>query len=172
VKCDPNQHHRRSVRLEGYDYAQMGVYFITICTHKKICLFGGVVDEKMVLNDAGRIAEECWASIPMHFPESALDEYVIMPNHIHGILAITDPLSTDAETPSPPHGVAMALGSIIRGFKIGVTKWLRRNTSVYNVWQRSYYEHIVRNETELNALREYVITNPRGWALDRENTED
>ena len=87
---EPTRQNRRSIRLQGYDYSQAGAYFVTICTQNKECLFGDIANGKMVLNDAGRMAEKCWCDIPVHFPHAGLDEWVIMPNHVHGILSIVD----------------------------------------------------------------------------------
>ena len=87
---NPEKHHRRSIRLRDYDYSQAGVYFITLCTQNRKCLFGEISDGQMVLNDAGRVADKCWCDIPVHFPRVELDEWVIMPNHVHGILFIVD----------------------------------------------------------------------------------
>jgi len=137
MRYDPNRHHRRSIRLSGYDYSQAGAYFITICTQDRACLFGDVVDGEMRLNDAGRVAQQCWRQIPAHFPNVELDEFVVMPNHVHGILVITD---VGAKNFSPlhlteqiPHGTSRTIGSIIRGFKIGVIKWFRKNTDIDTV---------------------------------------
>ena len=90
LRHEPDRHRRRSIRLKGYDYAQLGVYFLTICTQNRVCLFGQVVEMEMRINDAGQVAEECWLAILDHFPHVALDEFVIMPNHVHGIIRITD----------------------------------------------------------------------------------
>ncbi len=176
MKFDPEKHHRRSIRLKGYDYSQPGAYFITICTKNRKFLFGNVINGKMILNDAGQIAQKCWLEIPNHYPNVILDEFIIMPNHIHGIIII----NVGANNNSPPHinnnppqqpslfrSPSGTIGSIIRGFKIGVTKWFRQNTDIYDVWQRNYYEHIIRNEQELNKIREYIINNPLKWELDK-----
>ncbi|WP_029215059.1 transposase [Kallotenue papyrolyticum] len=183
TRYDPNRHHRRSIRLPGYDYTQPGAYFVTICTHERAHLFGQVVDEGMVLNALGEIARQCWLAIPDHFPHATLDTFVIMPNHAHGIIWIVDddgaknvgaknvgaknfsPLRSDEQ----PHGTSKTIGSIIRGFKIGVTKWARQHTTVHTVWQRNYYEHIIRDERALTAIRQYILDNPRRWHLDRYN---
>jgi REP element-mobilizing transposase RayT len=90
MKYDPTIHRRRSIRLQGYDYSQAGAYFVTICTHNRQCLFGGIADRKMRLNDAGRVVQQCWDRIPTHFPHVELDGFVVMPNHVHGIVVITD----------------------------------------------------------------------------------
>jgi len=204
VTYDPDKHRRRSIRLEGYDYAQAGAYFVTICTHGRACLFGEVVDDRMEWNAAGRAADQCWCDIPTHFPQVALDEFIVMPNHVHGILIMTDPGAANhvgANNHSPPsvgdgantvgantvrannhsplqdrtgprpHGTSQTIGSIIRGFKIGVTKWMRENTGVGDVWQRNYYESIIRNEESLNRIRQYIMNNPASWMLDRENPQ-
>lgn len=170
---------RRSIRLRGYNYSQAGAYFITVCAQNRERLFGDIADGQMVLNDAGRMATKCWNEIPLHFPDITLDAFVVMPNHVHGILVITDTVgaknTVGAKKFSPlqsdqrPHGTSKTIGSIIRGFKIGITKWMRTHTHVHDVWQRNYYEHIIRNDDELNRIREYIINNPAKWDLDREN---
>lgn len=179
------QRNRRSIRLQGYDYTQPGAYFITICTAQRECLFGEVVDGEMRLNALGEIARQCWLAIPDHFPQVALDEFVVMPNHVHGIIWIVEspddvgaknvgaknfsPLRTPDQSNDQPRGTSKTIGSIVRGFKIGVTKWARQHRDIHTIWQRNYYEHIVRNENELNRIREYIINNPMQWAMDREN---
>ena len=171
---NPTRQHRRSIRLRGYDYSRAGAYFVTICTQNRECLFGEITDGRMMLNDAGRMAEQCWQAIPDHFPHVELDAFVAMPNHVHGILFIVD-TPVGAKNFSPlqsgqrPHGTSKSIGSIIRGFKIGVTKWMRAHTNVHVVWQRNYYEHVIRNDDELNRIREYIAKNRAQWELDREN---
>ncbi len=183
-----NKPNRRSIRLKGYDYTQPGAYFITICTHLRRTLFGEVVDGEMRLNALGEVARQCWAAIPDHFPHTALDEFVIMPNHVHGIIWIVDDIGANNHSPNhhspanvgaknfsplqsspPPRGTSKTIGSMVRGFKIGVTKWARQNTDVYTVWQRNYYEHIIRNDRALDAIRQYIADNPLRWHLDRYN---
>jgi len=181
---DSDKHQRRSIRLQGFDYAQEGAYFVTICVHNRTCLFGDVLDNRMQLNDAGQIAKECWRAIPGHFRHVELDAFVIMPNHSHGILCIGDDAfvaNTGAYTvgaknfsPLPPGASAFrspskTVGSIVRGFKIGVTKWIRANTDIHEVWQRNYYEHIIRDDAALNQIRQYIIENPARWSEDTEN---
>jgi len=177
MKYNPDIHHRRSIRLKGYDYSQSGAYFITICTQNRECLFGEITNGKIVLNDAGRMALKCWHDIPSHFPHVELDEFVVMPNHVHGILCVVDaPVGAKNFLPlqsgQRPRGTTKTIGSIIRGFKIGVTKWMRQNTESHNIWQRNYYEHIIRNENELNRIRVYIVKNPLKWELDRENPDN
>jgi len=141
-------------------------------------LFGDVVNGDMRLNELGKIARQCWLAIPEHFPHARLDEFVIMPNHVHGIIWIVDEMDAEnivgAKNFSPlqsqqPRGTSKTMGSIIRGFKIGVTKWARQHTDVHILWQRNYYEHIIRDENELNRICEYIRYNPLNWAMDREN---
>ncbi len=168
---NPDVHHRKSIRLRDYDYSQSGAYFVTICTKNKECLLGDVVDGKIVLNDIGKFVQQCWLNIPEHFPNGTVDEYIIMPNHIHGIVIITvgannySPLQNEQLFQSP----SRTIGSIIRGFKIGVTKWSRQNTDMYTLWQRNYYEHIIRNEGDMNTILEYIVNNPLRWMEDENN---
>ena len=171
MRYDPQKHHRRSIRLKGYDYSQSGWYFATICTQKREMLFGDVIDGKMILNDAGQVADKYWREIPEHYPNTNLDEYVIMPNHIHGIIVIDNTQNVGAKNISPLRSQfrspSQTIGSIIRSFEIAVTKWFRKNTKIYMVWQRNYYEHIIRNENELNRIRKYIIENPLKWQDDK-----
>jgi REP element-mobilizing transposase RayT len=160
---NPDIHHRRTIRLRGYDYSVEGMYFVTLCTEGRECLFGDITDEEMRLNNAGRIAERCWSNIPSHFPHVNLDEFIIMPNHIHGILSVV----VGANNHSPQNGTAKTIGSVVRGFKIGVTRWMRANTFIYSVWQRNYWERIIRNEKELRNIREYIRNNPAQWINDK-----
>jgi putative transposase len=175
MKYNPEIHHRRSIRLKGYDYSKIGAYFITICTQNRECLFGEIIAGEMRLNAAGDSAMQCWQAIPDHFPHAESDEWVIMPNHVHGIVLIVDvpvgaknfsPLQQPNFSPLQP-GTSKTIGSIVRGFKIGVTKWMRNNTPIHDVWQRNYWEHVVRNESELDRIREYIRNNPVRWELDK-----
>ena len=177
---NPNRHHRRSIRLRGWDYTRPAMYFITLCVQNRECHFGNVLDGKMQLNEAGMITGKCWNEIPDHFPMVKLDEYVVMPNHIHGIIVIdrirppvgaNNDLPLPAWTPQPNTGTSQTLGSVVRGFKIGVTKWFRANTDAQTVWQRNYYETIIRTGQDLNRIREYILDNPKKWNLDCENPE-
>ena len=162
-------HHRRSIRLKGYDYSQEGLYFITICVQDRECLFGKIVDHPiMILNDAGKIADQCWLAIPQHFPDVVLHEYIVMPNHVHGIIEITNNVGAKNFSPLRPPKPAMprtpsrTIGSIARGFKIGVTKWFDQS-----VWQRDYYEHIIRSTDEYERIANYIINNPAKWREDK-----
>jgi REP element-mobilizing transposase RayT len=176
MSFDSNKHHRRTIRLSGYDYASAGGYFITICTHDRECLFGKVVDYEMRLNSYGEIAREEWYQTAFLRPYVMLDAFVVMPNHVHGIIGILDdspvgarralPSPAPAEFGKPP---ARALSSIVGGFKSAVTKRINRlrDTPGGSVWQRNYYEHVIRNERELDAFRDYIVNNPAKWSEDR-----
>ncbi len=175
MRYNPDLHRRRSIRLRGYDYAQAGVYFVTICAHDRASLFGEIANGKVTLNDTGRMVEKCWNDIPTHFPHTELDEFIVMPNHIHGILSIIAAVGAKNISPLPTQqraGTSKTIGSIILGFKIGVTKWVREQTPIHNVWQRNYFEHIIRDELSLHRIREYIATNPACWAEDSENPEN
>ncbi len=152
---------------------------MTVCTWDHECLFGRIVGDAMELNDAGRAVERCWCHIPAHFPQVELDAFVVMPNHIHGILILREnnnlarpmgnPVGANHHSPVPPRprGTSRTVGSIIRGFKIGVTKWMRENAGASDVWQRNYHEHVIRNQKSLNHIRQYITNNPASWARDK-----
>jgi putative transposase len=172
-------HRRRSIRLRDFDYAQTGAYFVTICAHERVCLFGELVDNEVQLNDAGKVVKACWLAVSTHFLDVDLDAFVVMPNHLHGIVVITDrvvgaknvsPLRDNVDTRRRPiQSPSKTIGSIVRGFKIGVTKWFRENEHGGKVWQRNYYEHVIRNGESLSRIRQYIHENPTRWAFDREN---
>ena len=177
-------HHRRSIRIKGYDYTRPGAYFVTICTHNRAFLFGEVTNGKMHLNAFGHIVESCWHDLPNHYPNLLLDAFTVMPNHVHGIVIITDvgvgaglkPAPTNAiytntqsNRPTERHG----LPEVVRAFKTFSSRRINamRGTPRTPVWQRNYYEHVVRNEEALKRIREYIATNPLRWEFDRENPD-
>jgi putative transposase len=173
MKCDPDKHHRRSIRLKDYDYSQSGAYVVTICTHDKQFLFGQIVDGNMILNELGKIIHDEWVKTEQIRENVKIDEYIIMPNHLHGIIVIPcnrrDVLQyVPTNQFRSPSG---NIGSIIRGFKSASTKRINemRETPKMPLWQSNYYEHVVRNDDDLNDIREYIINNPLKWDLDREN---
>jgi len=137
-------------------------------------LFGWISDERMFLNQAGRIVQDCWADLPNHYPNIELDEFVVMPNHVHGILVILDdePHSVRAGL-RPARTKRYALSEIVRAFKSFSSRKINsmRGTMGRPVWQRNYYEHIIRDERSLGRIREYIDTNPQRWSLDRENPD-
>jgi putative transposase len=260
MNYNPEFHHRKSIRLAGYDYANEGLYFITIRTHNGACLFGEIVGAKnfspknnttnqiivadnhspetttktnglgannhssiqtpdqpiMILNDAGKIANACWLEIPKHFPHAILHEHIIMPNHVHGIIELTqinvtaqtaqtttetndllannhlsentigtNDVDSNNHTPEnkinthnvgaknfsplqmPFKSPTKTIGSIVRGFKIGVTEWVHENSKIDVVWQRNYHEHIIRDMKSYLKISEYIINNPQKWKEDK-----
>ena len=178
VKYDPRQPRRRSIRLRGSDYSQSGAYFVTVCVQNRECMFGEVVNGKMRLNDAGRMVEEEWLKSPAVRPHVDLDEFVVMPNHFHGLIMIRNESGTVrathrvAHTMRRPAGpMAGSVGAMIAQFKSIATKRIRPLGHSGFAWQRNYYEHIVRDEDSLNRIREYILTDPLRWDLDRENPE-
>ena len=192
---NPQMHNRRSIRFKGYDYTQAGLYFITICCQNRACLFGEIENGKMMLNDAGAIANDCWLNIPTHFPNAILHEYVIMPNHVHGIIELVGANNHSpknkknnnsvigdnraknvsvigdnrAKNVSPLRSPSKTVGSVVRGFKIGVTKWMRQNTDTFYIWQRNYWEHIIRDDKSHENISQYIINNPTKWNNDKLN---
>jgi len=165
---------RRSIRKKHFNYQQSAYYFVTICTAERQHLFGEIVDGIMILNDVGKIVEKYWLSIPQHFPFIKLDIFTIMPNHIHGIITIDRwfPISTvgaNNYSPFTQYGTSNSLGSAIRGFKIGVTRWCRQNNGPYHPFQRNFHDIIIHNETQLTKIRQYIKINPKIWHRDRNN---
>jgi len=220
MSYDPKIHHRRSIRLKGYDYSQAGAYFITICTHNRECRFGEIIDGQMHLNEIGKIVESEWLKTTEIRDEVELDAFSVMPNHVHGIIVITgnagtnepvgahggapnvsmmsDDLGSDtvgahggapnvgmmsddfgsdtveADGGAPRRRQPKSLGSIIAGFKSTATKQINeiRQTPGAPVWQRNYYEHIIRNEKALYRIQRYIIENPQQWLYDQENRNE
>ena len=198
---------RRSIRLRGWDYRRRGAYFVTLVTHNRQHLLGEVVDGEMVLSDLGRIVVEEWERTAEMRPYIRLDAFVVMPNHVHGIIWIVDDVpdggdphrcrgndrrhgndhcrrrgdlqvapttttTTTTETGGRPRGPRSgSIGAIIAGFKSAATKRINplRGTPGAPVWQRNYYERIIRDERELQATRRHILANPARWHLDREN---
>ncbi|MCL4534335.1 MAG: transposase [Bacteroidetes bacterium] len=171
------QRHRRSIRLKGYDYSQSGAYFVTICTHNRQQLFGSVIGDEMLLNRLGRIVHQEWLRSSEIRAEVELGEFVVMPNHIHGVVIIRDDATTLAPGTGSVSGTAgrkrqpRSLGAFVAGFKAATTKHINesRQSPGTPVWQRNYYEHIVRNDESLYEIEEYILNNPLNWAMDKEN---
>jgi len=174
MSFDPEKHHRRSVRLQGYDYAQVGAYFVTIVTQGRECLFGDVMDGEMVLNEYGQIIVGEWERTADIRPNVSLDVFIAMPNHIHGIIMIADGRGTLQRAPTTERfgqPTSNSIPTIIRLFKSVTTKRINevRGRPGGAVWQRNYYEHIIRDEDDLCRIREYIVNNPLQWEVDREN---
>jgi REP element-mobilizing transposase RayT len=189
------KYHRRSIRLREYAYTQVGAYFLTMCTFKKAPLFGKLQDGKMLLSPLGFIVEDCWTEIPNHFARVELDLYVIMPNHFHGIVVLQESPGrgtacralaaeelgglvcgegTACRAPTAEQfgrPVPESVPTIVRSFKSAATK--RANASLGTpgaaLWQRNYFEHVIRDTQSLNRIREYIATNPAKWESDHDN---
>ena len=166
---DPNKHHRRSIRLPGYDYASAGMYFVTLCTHIRTPWFGTIQDGSMHLNDAGRMVEQMLHDLPIRFPHATLDTLIVMPDHVHVLFALADvPLAAKQPATSRTNGTAAgSIGRIVQAFKSLSTVMYTRGVTQHGwelfpkkLWQRDYYERIVRSERELNNVRAYICTNP------------
>jgi REP element-mobilizing transposase RayT len=197
MKFDPDIHHRRSIRLRDYDYSREGTYFVTVCVLGRECLLGAVEGGEMVPNAAGWVVQTTWNELPKRFPNIELDEFVVMPNHLHGIIVIEGArgamdlgaMEQGAMNcaPTPPPDVApvgarfiapafprignhrLTLGEIIRTLKAVSTRMIRRDLMAEFGWQRNYHERIVRNEKDLAAIRTYIRANPCRWEEDAEN---
>ena len=178
---NPKIHHRRSLRLKGYDYTQVGAYFVTIVLQDRLCLFGEIVNTEMQLSQAGEVARRVWDGLPDRFPTITIDTFVIMPNHLHGIIMIDQiPPVGAALVAAPTHAQSVhlqpALGAIIGAYKSLTTVEYTRGVKTMKwtpfrrrLWQRNYYEHIIRNEDALKHIRQYIISNPGQWDSDKEN---
>ena len=178
---DPvSNHHRRSIRLKGFDYTSEGGYFITLVTYERHNFFGEIINDEMLLNPLGEIARNEWFRTATLRPYVDLfdDEFIIMPNHIHGILWLSQDVAAYCTTPLQPNvsqfrSPRVGVGAIIRGYKSSVTKRVKLlfNTSSSPLWQRNYYEHIITTDGEYDAIVEYIHANPLNWALDQENLD-
>ncbi|KOR35629.1 transposase [Planktothricoides sp. SR001] len=185
---NPDIHKRQSIRLKGYDYSQSGFYFITICCYQRECLFGDIINSQIILNNFGELVKKEWLKSAEIRKEIKLGEFVIMPNHFHGIVIInqtnnnynhvhTNDVGANGRSPlqeiqSSPQQISMtpkSLSSLIAGFKSATTKKINiiRNTPKTPVWQRNYYDHIIRNDESLERIREYVQNNHLSWENDQ-----
>jgi REP element-mobilizing transposase RayT len=194
MKYNPNIHHRRSIRLKGYDYSQAGLYFVTICVKNRECLFGEINNGKMILNDGGKMIETQWLELSNRFKNIELHEYVVMPNHFHGILQIvgatlvvaqndnktiaqTIAQNDDKTKKGQPQGIAptgKTVGDMVGAFQsIATVEYIRgvknNNWQPFDgkLWQRNYWEHIIRNEKSYQRISEYIINNPLNWKEDK-----
>ena len=163
---------RKELRLKEYDYSQPGAYFVTICTKDRLNLFGEIVNEQMHLSAAGQIARRCWDELPDHFGSIELDQFVVMPNHIHGIIIILDgPVGATHASPQREERKERkrnTLGDMVGSFKSAVTKRINEinGTPGAPFWQRGYYDHIIRDDRSLTRIREYILNNPLRWFVD------
>jgi putative transposase len=182
MTSDPPKYHRRSIRLREYDYSWAGWYYVTVCSHKRECVFGEVKGDKVVLAMPGEILVKHWDDLPNHYPIE-LDSYVVMPNHLHGIIIIKDQSVGAIHVNDPAKGGEsplqeriiqrrkMLLPKIIGRFKMETAKEINllRKTRGVPVWQRNYHEHVIRNDADLHRIRTYIQNNPLQWAIDEEN---
>lgn len=200
IKYDPDRHHRHSIRLKDYDYSQGGAYFVTICTHERRCLFGEIHEGEMRLNDIGVLAFNEWLKSAEIRREIQLDAFVVMPNHVHGIVFILQEIPAyvgatgsrprvpgmrerrsvakgmgDRQSPLQVRGPRKSsLASFIGAFKSTCTRSInefRRRRPGIPLWQRNFYEHVIRNEKALSALRDYIAANPAQWTDDPDNPD-
>ncbi len=185
---DPQKHHRRSIRLKGYDYSQQGAYFITICTKDRHCYFGDIADSKMVLNDAGTMINRWVKELPNKFPDIDCDVFQVMPNHFHAIV-INHGHPVGADPRVGPNGIpnkpisnpqildehkGSPLYRVIQWFKTMTTnEYIRgvRNAGwpefYGKLWQRNYWEHIIRDQRSFDHITQYIINNPENWNADQ-----
>ncbi len=186
TKFNPEKHHRRSIRVPGYDYTHPGAYFVTLVAWQRQCLFGDVHSGAVSLNKAGEIIQQIWAALPGYFPFISLDAAVVMPNHFHAILVLTGDGKGEASanelltfshvpqadaSPLQPIGtVPGSLGAIVQNFKSVSTRKINQASGErgVHVWQRNYFERIIRNDAELARIREYILQNPAHWDEDAE----
>ena len=164
---DPYKHHRRSIRLKDYDYSQAGAYFVTICAQHGQCRFGEIKDGAMHLSPAGEMVVACWQALPEQFPTIDLDTFGLMPNHAHGVILIT-------ETGFNANNNPIVLGNMVGAFKSITTNEYIDGVHTLGwepfhkrIWQRDFYDHIIRNARALNAIRAYIINNPANWQADQ-----
>ncbi|HEY4485832.1 MAG TPA: transposase [Nitrospiria bacterium] len=183
---NPDIHHRRSIRLKAHDYSQIGAYFVSLCAQDRVCLFGEITDGKMEPNNAGRMIARWWAELNRKFPTVETDEYVVMPNHFHGIVVIIgypDPVGAALrgrpQKAGHPHRGAPTLGDIMDWFKTMTTNDYLRGIKQHGwlpfhgkLWQRNYYERVVRDDAEMHRVREYITENPARWLEDEENPDN
>ena len=174
---NPEIHHRQSIRLRNHDYSQAGAYFVTICVWQRECLFGEIIDGVMRLSETGRNVHAVWEDLPNHYNQIELDAFIVMPNHIHGVIIIVGAGFKPAQglqSAQLNHVSAekrQALPDIIRGFKTFSSRRINemRKTPGCPVWQRNYFERVIRGEREFAFVREYIVNNPLKWDSDHEN---
>lgn len=191
MRFNPDIHRRQSIRLPDFDYGSAGAYSVTIVTHGRECVFGDVVDGVMRVNDVGRIVDRVWRALPDRFPAISLDAFVVMPNHIHGIIWIrpvgvganlafapvhdTRGIPSRGDHKDRPYGTLDgSLGRVIQAFKSITTVQNIRTAGMFRpgkLWQRNYWERVIRDESELNRIRQYIIDNPANWETDPERPQ-
>ncbi|HEX4953797.1 MAG TPA: transposase [Thermoanaerobaculia bacterium] len=187
MRFDPDRHRRRSLRLKSYDYSQAGGYYVTVVAQDRESLFGEVTSQTMRLNDAGRMVDSVWRDLALFYPGVRLDAFVVMPNHIHGVLFLVGATprgcppgggrrGEEGQARGPAPTASLSLPDVVHRFKTLTTRryiegvkqqgWM---TFRARLWQRNYHEHVIRDEESLALIREYIANNPAGWAEDQEN---
>ena len=175
MKYDPSKHHRRSIRLKGYDYSQAGAYFVTICINGGLHTLGQIKNGEIYPSESGQMVQTVWNELPFHYPGVTVDAFVLMPDHIHGIIILTNN-TVGAVPPCPPPSCPppsykpMTLGDVVHRFKSLTTTKYRQGVNELGwtpfqkrFWQRNYFEKIVRNQESLDKIREYILNNPLAW---------
>lgn len=175
IDSDNGNKQRRSIRLPDYDCGQVGAYFVTVVTHQRRCVLGDVVDEVVWLSEIGRIVESVWREIPVHFPNVSVNEYVVMPNHVHGIIQIkADAVRAQYMAPIRNRNIQessqASLGVIIGTFKAAVSRAVHKikGQESIRLWHRNYYEHVIRDECDYKRVVDYIRSNPLNWERDSE----
>jgi REP element-mobilizing transposase RayT len=188
-----NKYRIDSARLKGYDYRRKGLYFITICTDEMICYFGEICNKKMILNETGKIAHNYWQEIPQHFPNCQVDVFIIMPNHVHGILMLNNNTNRGSGAVETLHATSQngqqkqnenqkdkneimsnispkpgSISTIIRSYKSAVTKNARSIQSDFS-WQTRFHDHLIRDDKEYQKIANYIVENPLNWQKDKFN---
>jgi len=174
-RFSPEKQHRRSIRLRGHDYTQIGAYFLTLCTWKRRCLLGEIREGQMRLNAAGKTVECCWLEVPSHFGKLGIDSFVVMPNHLHAIVHIVRATHGSPLQENRARGPASgSIGALIPTFKATTAMRINRlaGTSGSPVWQRNFYDRVIRSEWELTRIRRYIADNPARWMNDPENPDE
>jgi len=173
-----HHHHRRSIRLRHHDYRQPGAYFVTICTQNRQYLFGEIAEGRMKVNDIGRMVQLVWNELPCHYAGVDIGEFVVMPNHFHGIIWIVGagPRACPNRNGGQPRGVAptgLSLSDVVHRFKSLTTTRYRHGVIQHGwppfpgkLWQRNYYDHVIRDDDDLNRIRQYILENPIKWRED------
>lgn len=169
---DKEKHHRRSIRLPEYNYSAPGAYYITLCTYERACLFGEIIDDAIVLSEFGKVVDDLWLELFINSEGIIRDHYVIMPNHFHGVIFINTESKDQTANSDPQMDILkrrkMLLSKFIGKFKMSTSKQINQiqGASGNPVWQRNYYEHVIRHEDDLAHIREYIINNPLNWNTD------
>jgi putative transposase len=158
MKFNPEKHHRQSTRLKNYDYSSLGAYFVTICVFQRECIFGEIINGEMILSNSGELTLEIWEGLPLRFPTIELDAFVIMPNHVHGMICLTQ---TEAVT----------ISTVLRAFKSLSARAINQELGRAErpAWQKRFWDRVIRDAAELERIRMYILNNPQSWAEDKEN---